>query len=99
MLVSVEGLEQTIAGYHRLMVTPTLNIHKGLSVRYITMFPNSSQSATTMQRDSMASTECDKSFHVEAMNFAGGENVHKCQQAGYWGWKISFETLLLITLM
>ena len=25
VLVSVEGLEQTIAGYHRLMVTPTLN--------------------------------------------------------------------------
>jgi iron complex transport system substrate-binding protein len=41
------------------------------------------------------STECDKSFHVEAMNFAGGENVHKCQQSGILGLeKISFETLL-----
>lgn len=41
------------------------------------------------------STECDKSFHVEAMNFAGGENVHKCQQSGLLGLeKISFETLL-----
>lgn len=41
------------------------------------------------------STECDKSFHVEAMNFVGGENVHKCQQSGILGLeKISFETLL-----
>jgi iron complex transport system substrate-binding protein len=41
------------------------------------------------------STECDKSFHVEAMNFAGGENVHKCQQSGVLGLeKVSFETLL-----
>jgi len=41
------------------------------------------------------SSECDKSFHVEAMNFAGGENVHKCQQSGILGLeKISFETLL-----
>lgn len=41
------------------------------------------------------STECDKSFHVEAINFAGGENVHKCQQSGVLGLeKISFETLL-----
>lgn len=41
------------------------------------------------------STECDKSFHVEAMNFAGGVNVHKCQQSGILGLeKISFETLL-----
>lgn len=41
------------------------------------------------------STECDKSFHVEALNFAGGENVHKCQQSGILGLeKISFETLL-----
>lgn len=41
------------------------------------------------------STECDKSFHVEAMNFAGGNNVHKCQQSGILGLeKISFETLL-----
>lgn len=42
------------------------------------------------------STECDKSFHVEAFNFAGGENVHKCQQNGILGLeKISFETLLV----
>lgn len=42
------------------------------------------------------STECDTSFHVEALNFAGGENVHKCQQSGLLGMeKISFETLLV----
>jgi iron complex transport system substrate-binding protein len=41
------------------------------------------------------STECDQSFHVEAINFAGGVNVHKCQQSGLLGLeKISFETLL-----
>lgn len=41
------------------------------------------------------STECDKSFHVEALNFAGGNNVHKCQQSGILGLeKINFETLL-----
>ncbi len=41
------------------------------------------------------STECDQSFHVEAMRFAGGDNVHKCQQSGILGLeKISFETLL-----
>ncbi|MGD9968921.1 MAG: ABC transporter substrate-binding protein [Sulfuricurvum sp.] len=41
------------------------------------------------------STECDQSFHVEALNFAGGENVHKCQQHGLLGLeKITFETLL-----
>jgi len=41
------------------------------------------------------STECDSSFHVEAMNFAGGRNVHSCQQSGILGLeKISFETLL-----
>lgn len=40
------------------------------------------------------STECDSSFHVEALNFAGGENVHKCQQSGILGLeKINFETL------
>ncbi|MFA5501967.1 MAG: ABC transporter substrate-binding protein [Sulfurovaceae bacterium] len=41
------------------------------------------------------STECDRSFHVEAINFAGGVNVHKCNQSGLLGLeKISFETLL-----
>lgn len=41
------------------------------------------------------STECDKSFHAEAINFAGGMNVHKCQQSNLVGLeKISFETLL-----
>ena len=41
------------------------------------------------------STECDTSFHVEALNFAGGENVHKCQQSGLLGLeKINFEKLL-----
>lgn len=41
------------------------------------------------------STECDKSFHVEALNFAGGENVHKCTQSQLLGLeKINFETLL-----
>lgn len=41
------------------------------------------------------STECDQSFHIEALNFAGGENVHKCQQSGLLGLeKITFETLL-----
>lgn len=41
------------------------------------------------------STECDNSFHVEAINFVGGENVHKCTQSGVLGLeKISFEKLL-----
>ncbi len=41
------------------------------------------------------STECDGSFHVVALNFAGGENVHKCRQSNLLGLeKISFETLL-----
>jgi iron complex transport system substrate-binding protein len=41
------------------------------------------------------STECDQSFHVQALNFAGGENVHKCQQKEVLGLeKITFETLL-----
>ncbi len=41
------------------------------------------------------STECDQSFHIEALNFAGGENVHKCQQSQLLGLeKINFETLL-----
>lgn len=41
------------------------------------------------------STECDSSFHVEALNFANGENVHKCRQRGLLGLeKINFETLL-----
>ena len=41
------------------------------------------------------STECDASFHVVAMNFAGGENVHKCRQSNLRGLeKINFETLL-----
>ncbi len=41
------------------------------------------------------STECDSSFHVVALNFAGGENVHKCRQSNLLGLeKISFETLL-----
>ncbi len=42
------------------------------------------------------STECDTSFHVEAINFAGGENVHKCKQTRLLGLeKISFETLMV----
>jgi iron complex transport system substrate-binding protein len=41
------------------------------------------------------STECSVSFHVEALNFSGGENVHKCEQrALLWLEKINFETLL-----
>lgn len=41
------------------------------------------------------STECDSSFHVVALNFAGGENVHKCRQSNLRGLeKINFETLL-----
>jgi iron complex transport system substrate-binding protein len=40
-------------------------------------------------------TECDASFHVVAMNYAGGENVHKCRQSNLRGLeKINFETLL-----
>lgn len=40
-------------------------------------------------------TECDTSFHIEALNFAGGQNVHKCQQSGLLGLeKINFEKLL-----
>ena len=41
------------------------------------------------------STECDASFHVVAMNFTGGENVHRCRQSNLRGLeKINFETLL-----
>lgn len=41
------------------------------------------------------STECDTSFHIQALNFAGGENVHQCRQRGLLGLeKISFETVL-----
>jgi len=41
------------------------------------------------------STECDSSFHVVAMNFAGGRNVHRCRQSNLRGLeKINFETLL-----
>jgi len=41
------------------------------------------------------STECSVSFHVEALNFSGGENVHKCEQRALLGLeKINFETLL-----
>jgi len=41
------------------------------------------------------STECDSSFHVVAMHYAGGENVHKCRQSNLRGLeKINFETLL-----
>ncbi|HEO98255.1 MAG TPA: ABC transporter substrate-binding protein [Epsilonproteobacteria bacterium] len=40
-------------------------------------------------------TECDDSFHVEALNYAGGENVHKCTQSNLRGLEhITFETLL-----
>lgn len=40
-------------------------------------------------------TKCSDSFHVEALNFAGGENVHKCTQSNLKGLeRISFETLL-----
>ena len=40
-------------------------------------------------------TECASSFHVEALNFSGGENVHKCQQSGVLGLeKINFEALI-----
>ncbi len=40
-------------------------------------------------------TECDDSFHVVAMNFAGGVNVHKCHQSNLRGMeRINFETLL-----
>jgi len=41
------------------------------------------------------STECSVSFHVEALNFAGGENVHRCEQRALLGLeKINFETLI-----
>ncbi|UFH58018.1 ABC transporter substrate-binding protein [Sulfurovum mangrovi] len=40
-------------------------------------------------------TECDRSIHVEALNYAGGENVHKCMQSNLRGLeRISFETLI-----
>lgn len=40
-------------------------------------------------------TECNDSFHVEALNYAGGENVHKCTQSNLRGLeRITFETLL-----
>ncbi len=41
------------------------------------------------------STECSDSFHIEALNFVGGENVHKCQQSGVLGLEqINLEQLL-----
>lgn len=41
------------------------------------------------------STECSVSFHVEALNFSGGDNVHRCEQRALLGLeKINFETLL-----
>ncbi len=40
-------------------------------------------------------TECSNSFHVEALNYAGGENVHRCTQSNLRGLeRITFETLL-----
>jgi len=40
-------------------------------------------------------TECNNSFHVEALNYAGGDNVHKCKQSNLRGLeRITFETLL-----
>jgi iron complex transport system substrate-binding protein len=40
-------------------------------------------------------TECNNSFHVEALNYAGGENVHQCTQSNLRGLeRISFERLL-----
>ncbi|MDD2450831.1 ABC transporter substrate-binding protein [Sulfurovum sp.] len=40
-------------------------------------------------------TECSDSFHVEALNYAGGENVHQCTQSNLRGLeRITFETLL-----
>ncbi|MCD6258629.1 MAG: ABC transporter substrate-binding protein [Helicobacteraceae bacterium] len=40
-------------------------------------------------------TECNESFHVEALNYGGGENVHKCMQSNLRGLeRITFETLL-----
>ena len=40
-------------------------------------------------------TECDNSFHVKALNFAGGVNVDTCKQSNLVGLeRISFETLL-----
>lgn len=41
------------------------------------------------------STECDVSFHVKAINFAGGDNVHKCRPSSIMGLeRITFETLI-----
>jgi len=41
------------------------------------------------------STECSDSFHTEALNFAGGDNVHKCTQSSMSGMeKITFEKLV-----
>lgn len=40
-------------------------------------------------------TECNNSFHVEALNYAGGKNVHQCTQSNLRGLeRITFETLL-----
>ncbi|MFT7879201.1 MAG: ABC transporter substrate-binding protein [Sulfurimonas sp.] len=40
-------------------------------------------------------TECSDSFHVEALNYAGGENVHQCTQSNLRGLeRITFERLL-----
>jgi len=76
---------ETLAAYSQKIIS---EVHKGVSkekpVRYY----------YAEGLDGLSS-ECDKSFHVEALNFAGGENVHKCQQSGILGLeKISFETLL-----
>lgn len=45
--------------------------------------------------DDGLSTVCSVSFHVEALNFAGGENVYQCDRGGKLGSeKISIEVLL-----
>ena len=41
-------------------------------------------------------TECSDSFHVEALNYAGGKNVHECTQSNLQGLeRITFEQLML----
>ncbi len=41
-------------------------------------------------------TECSDSFHVEALNYAGGKNVHNCTQSNLQGLeRITFEQLLI----
>lgn len=41
-------------------------------------------------------TECDRSWHAEAVTLAGGDNVHHCEQSNHGGFeKVSLEQVML----